>query len=264
MNTPDGNAPDPQPRGGPSTPGAGTPGPETPAGKTPSPRPAKATTPSSTGSVPQTQDPTAAHTAAATEPAGGVPAAAVPKAATREGAWGAVARLLALQLLTVIAVTALITGIYALTGGHDNRAAGSSSPNTASGTPTSSTAGSRTPSATPSATPAEKPPPTSSPSSSPTSTSTTPVRTHSLKVDVLNQSASKGSAGKIAVRVRELHWPVGRVDSFRGTVSATTVYYPPGKAAAARELARGLPGSTRVLPRFSTLSDSRLTVILVR
>jgi cytoskeletal protein RodZ len=183
-----------------------------------------------------------------------------PKAITREGAWGAVARLLALQLLTVIAVTAVITGIYALTGGHHNQAtAGSPTPETtaSTSTPTGST---------PSASPSEQPSTstTSSPAASPTTSSAPPVRAHSLKVDVLNQSAPKGSAGKIAARVRALNWPLGRVDNFSGTVTETTVYYPPGKAAAARELARGLPGSPRVLPAFSTLSGTRLTVIITR
>ena len=79
---------------------------------------------------------------------------------------------------------------------------------------------------------------------------------------MLNQSGSKGSAARIAARVRELGWKVGSVDNFRGTVTQTTVYFPSGDAKAAHELARGLPGNPRVLPRFSTLSDKRLTVIL--
>jgi hypothetical protein len=81
---------------------------------------------------------------------------------------------------------------------------------------------------------------------------------------VLNQSAPKGTAARFAARVRELHWRVGRISNFNGTVSTTTVYYPQGQVKAAQELARGLPGSPRVLPRFSTLSDSRLTVVLTR
>jgi cytoskeletal protein RodZ len=187
-----------------------------------------------------------------------------PAAASREGAWGAVARLLALQLLTVVAVTAVITGIYALTGRHHDQAeAGSSNGGPTTSAPPASSPPSRTSSSTPTSTPSDTPSATSSPSTSPT-TKSPPVVTHSLKVDVLNQSAAKGSAGKIATRVRALHWPVGRVDNFNGTVTQTTVYYPRGKAAAARELARGLPGSPRVLPRFSTLSDSRLTVIITR
>jgi hypothetical protein len=172
-----------------------------------------------------------------------------------------VARLLALQLLTVVAVTAVITGIYVLTGRGDNRAAvGSSSSNspTASVAPTS---------------PVTSPPPTTQPSAEPSASATTtsaspstssqpPVTTHRLKVDVLNQSGGKGAAAKFAARVRGLHWRVGRVDNFNGTVTRTTVYYPSGKSAAARELARRLPGNLRVLPRFSTLSGNRLTIII--
>jgi hypothetical protein len=173
----------------------------------------------------------------------------------REGAWGAVARLLALQLLTVISVTAVITAIYAFTGGHHNRAE--------AGPPISATA-SHSPSPAPPVSPNASPAATSGSATSPTTESAPPARTHSLKVDVLNQSAAKGSAGKMAARVRALHWPVGRVDNFSGNVSETTVYYPQGKSAAARELARGLPGPPRVLPRFSTLSDTRLTVIITR
>jgi hypothetical protein len=58
-------------------------------------------------------------------------------------------------------------------------------------------------------------------------------------------------------------WTVGRVEDFRGNVSTTTVYYPTGEAKAARELAAGLPGTPRVLPRFSTLDDKRLSIIIV-
>lgn len=208
------------------------------------------TTPDGTTPEPETPD----HASAG-------PATAGADAITREGAWGAVARLLGLQLLTVVAVTAVITGIYVLSGrGGDNQAtAGGASSNspTASLSPTSPPPSQPTtePSVDPSASV------TSSPAT-PTTSSQPPVRRHLLKVDVLNQSAGKGAAGKFAGRVRELHWPVGRVDNFNGTVSRTTVYYPQGRAKAAHELARGLPGNPRVLPRFSTLSGSRLTIIL--
>jgi hypothetical protein len=185
----------------------------------------------------------------------GSPATAGPTAIAGEGAWGAVAKLLAVQLLAVVAVTAVITGIYALTGRGDNQAtAGSSSPST----PTASLPPSSPPPAQPSTEPSASA--TSSPAT-PT-TSQPPVRTRHLKVDVLNQSAAKGAAARFADRVRALHWLVGRVDNFNGNVSTTTVYYPQGKAKAAHELAQGLPGPPRVLPRFSTLSGSRLTIII--
>jgi hypothetical protein len=80
---------------------------------------------------------------------------------------------------------------------------------------------------------------------------------------VLNQSAPGGSASTVAARVRSRGWVVGRVDDFHGNISTTTVYYPPGLRSEARDLADDLSGSPRVQPAFSTISDTRLTVILV-
>jgi LytR cell envelope-related transcriptional attenuator len=188
-----------------------------------------------------------------------------------QGAWGAVARLLSLQLLTVVAVTAVITGIYALTGPHRDHQATASS---AAPVTTSSAATTSTPTPSPSAasTPPASTPPTSPPPS-PTASSTVPASptpsqrpegADRLKVDVLNQSGAGGTAAKTASRVRALGWTVGRVSDFRGNVSATTVYYPNGEVKAARDLAAGLPGNLRVLPRFSTLADQRLTIIITR
>jgi hypothetical protein len=209
------------------------------------------TTPDGTTPEPETPD----HTSAG-------PTRAEPRAIAREGAWGAVGRLLAVQLLTVVAVTAVITGIVALAGGGDNQTtAGSAS----SGTPTASLPPSSPPPTQPSTEPSVDPSATATSSpATPTTSSQPPVRTHDLKVDVLNQSAAKGAAGRFAARVRGLHWPLGRVSNFNGTVSTTTIYYPQGHAKAAHELAKGLPGNLRVLPRFSTLSDRRLTLILTR
>jgi LytR cell envelope-related transcriptional attenuator len=186
-----------------------------------------------------------------------------------QGAWGAVARLLSLQLLTVIAVTAVITGIYALTGPHKNHqatAANAAPVTTASTAPTSKPTAS-----TPAASSPPASPPPSSPPASPTATapaspaaSQRPEAASRLKIDVLNQSGPASTAAKTASRVRDLGWTVGRVSDFRGNVSATTVYYPTGEAKAAHELAGALPGNPRVLPRFSTLADKRLTIIITR
>jgi cytoskeletal protein RodZ len=184
-----------------------------------------------------------------------------------QGAWAAVARLLSLQLLTVIAVTAIITGIYALTGPHKGNKV------TAASTPTHAT-GSRSPSSPAATTPAASTPATSTPPASPAATATAPASpttsqpppeaAQRLKVDVLNQSGSGGTAARMATRVRALGWTVGRVGDFSGNVSRSTVYYPLGEAPAAHELASALPGKPRVLPRFSTLAAKRLTLILVR
>lgn len=179
-----------------------------------------------------------------------------------QGAWGAVARLLSLQLLTVIAVTAVITGIYALTGPHRNHqvTAGSSAPATA----TSAAATSKPPASTPPASPRTSPAASSTAPASPSTSQRPPAAASRLKVDVLNQSGPGGTAAKTAARVRSLGWTVGRVSDFRGNVTRTTVYYPNGEAKAARELAGALPGKPRVLPRFSTLADARLTIIITR
>jgi hypothetical protein len=183
-----------------------------------------------------------------------------------QGAWSAVARLLSLQLLTVIAVTAVITGIFALTGPHRNHEA---TANSAAPVTTPSAAATSTPAAStpPASTPPASPPPSPAASvtvpASPTA-SQRPEGANRLKVDVLNQSGRGGTAAKTASRVRALGWTVGSVSDFRGNVSATTVYYPTGEAKAARDLASSLPGKPRVLPRFSTLADNRLTIIITR
>ena len=80
---------------------------------------------------------------------------------------------------------------------------------------------------------------------------------------MLNQSAPGGSASTVAARVRSRGWVVGRVDDFHGNISTTTVYYPPGLHSEARDLADDLSGSPRVQEAFNTISDTRLTVILV-
>jgi hypothetical protein len=172
-----------------------------------------------------------------------------------KGAWGAVARLLGVQLMAVVAVTAIITGIYALTGPHHNGRV------TAGG----STPGNTTPATAPATSPAGAPPASPTPSSAaPATSQPPPAGAQRLKVDVLNQSATGGTAARTADRIRALGWTVGRVADFRGNVSETSVYFPRGEEKAARELAAALPGRQRVLPRFSSIAARRLTVIVTR
>jgi cytoskeletal protein RodZ len=194
------------------------------------------------------------------QPAAGKPAAGDSQVG--QGAWAAVFRLLALQLLTVIAVTAVITGIYALADPHNtnNRATARSA---AGATATSAAATGTPPASAPPTSPPASPPSAAAPAS-PTATQRQPEGAKRLKVDVFNQSGTSGRAAKMAARVRALGWTVGRVSDFRGDVSATTVYYPSGEAKAARELADALPGKPRVLARFSTLADNRLSIVITR
>lgn len=165
-------------------------------------------------------------------------------------------RLFLLQLLAVAAITALLTTFSVLIG------RGSSTDEVVSTVAKNPPAASApadvpTPAVPTSAVPTSAPPETSAPPSP--SQSVDPARP---EVVVLNQSAGEVEAQEAADRLRGAGWAVSRTDTFRGTVRATTVYYPPGEEDAARQVARELPGKTRVLPRFSNLSETRVTVVL--
>jgi hypothetical protein len=175
-----------------------------------------------------------------------------------------VARLLTVQLLAVVGVAAVIAVVFALAGWGtgDNVTAVPGATTSSAGEPAGSgKAPGTTAASTPAATPVTTPPPATSPTAS-TPVASTPSSDRP-KVDVLNQSAADGSASTVAARVRSRGWVVGRVDDFHGNVSTTTVYYPPGLRSEAKDLAADLSGSPRVQAAFSTISDTRLTVILV-
>ena len=174
-----------------------------------------------------------------------------------------VARLLTVQLLAVIGVAAVIAVVFALAGwGTGDSVTAVPGATTSSAT---DSAGSDPAPETSASTPVTTPPATSPPATTPAAS--TPVASTPSsdlpKVDVLNQSAPGGSASTVAARVRSRGWVVGRVDDFHGNISTTTVYYPPGLHSEARDLANDLSGSPRVQEAFSTISDTRLTVILV-
>ena len=174
-----------------------------------------------------------------------------------------VARLLTVQLLAVIGVAAVIAVVFALAGwGTGDSVTAVPGATTSSAT---DSAGSDPAPETSASTPVTTPPATSPPATTPaagTPVASTPS-SDLPKVDVLNQSAPGGSASTVAARVRSRGWVVGRVDDFHGNISTTTVYYPPGLHSEARDLADDLSGSPRVQEAFSTISDTRLTVILV-
>ena len=177
-----------------------------------------------------------------------------------------VARLLTVQLLAVIGVAALIAVVFALAGwgtgdsvtavpgettsSAPDPAGSDKASGTAAASPPVTTEPATTPVSTPASTPATAPPASSTASDHP-------------QGDGLKQTAPGGSASKVADEVRSHGWVVGRVADFHGNVSTTTVYYPPGLHQEARDLAHDLSGSPRVQAAFDTISDTRLTVILV-
>jgi hypothetical protein len=165
------------------------------------------------------------------------------------------------SVLAVVAVAALITSLAVWRAGEADQpqaAASTRSPSHPSREAISGAASTSTPSH--SATPASD-----SSTSAPASTSPAPRESagdFNVEVVVLNQTSRAGLASVVADRLRAKGWTVGVVGNFHGVVPATTVYYPPGQEDAARVAADDLPVAPRVMPRFSNLSSSRLTVVV--
>lgn len=179
------------------------------------------------------------------------------------------------SLLAVAGVAALITALAVWQGQDPTQptaAFANSSPSvtreavSAAGSPSSSaratstsTTRASTKAAKASATRAS---PKTSPKTSTTTLSAAPDPTVGAEVVVLNQSGRAGLAGSVATNLRDAGWAVPAVGNFRGVVPATTVYYPPGKEAAALAVAADLAAPPRTRPRFGNLSTQRLTVVV--
>lgn len=184
----------------------------------------------------------------------------------RPGTGGPLARLFLGQLLAVLAITAVLTAAFVVVQGDDGTTS-TALDQSQSGTPSppvSSAPAATTPpaSTTP---PATTPPASTPPPASTTAPATTPPASPDPgrpEVVVFNQSAPSGSGEAAAQQLTAAGWIVFKVDDFRGSVSETTVYYPPGLEKAARRAARVLPGDVRIREKFSNLSDTRLTLIL--
>jgi len=165
------------------------------------------------------------------------------------------------SLLAVLAVAALITSLAVWRAGEGDQpqaAASTRSPSHPSREAISGAASSGTPShsATPKAHPS---------TTAPASTTSAPRESagdFDVEVVVLNQTSRGGLAGVVADRLRAKGWNVTVVGNFHGVVPATTVYYPPGQQDAARVAADDLPVAPRIMPRFSNLSTTRLTVVV--
>src|SRR3954454_5771168 len=202
-----------------------------------------------------------------TDPRDDVPEQGRPASDADEPAAGPLARLFGLQLVAVLAITIVLTAAFALvnrgddttTTAVDQPAPSATAPGSTAAAPTSPAASSPA-AVTPPASSTPAAPPTSAP---PTSAPPRPSPTDNRpEVVVFNQSGPGGSGQDAANRLREQGWSIFKVDSFNGTVSTTTVYYPDGMAKQARAAAKALPGDVRPKIKFSNLSDTRLTVIL--
>lgn len=158
------------------------------------------------------------------------------------------------SLLAVLSVAALVTAVYVWRGQETppERAAAAVSRSSTSSSPSGSA------SSSPSST-APSPSTTTKRGADPTSSAPAVRESH---VVVLNQSGRAGLAGRVGDMLRGKGWTVDAVGNFRGVVPSTTVYYPPGMAAAAAAVAKELPSTPRIKPRFANLSTSRLTVVV--
>lgn len=83
-----------------------------------------------------------------------------------------------------------------------------------------------------------------------------------FQVAVLNQDGRTGLAATVAQRIEDQGWSVSGTGNFTGTVSATTVYFPPGGEEAAQALAADLPVPGRTRPTFGNLQQDKLTIVI--
>jgi hypothetical protein len=164
-----------------------------------------------------------------------------------------------LGALAAVAGVVLVIVAFLIFRGGDEGGTPTVLPPTQTASPTPSGQPSPTPSATPS------PRPSATATTRPSATQApAPVQAPVLPVTVLNNSRVKGLAATWARRLNAGGWPTHVVGNYSGGVIAeTTVYYAPGQLASAKRLAQQF-GFDRVLPRFSGLPGSGLTLVLTR
>lgn len=107
-----------------------------------------------------------------------------------------------------------------------------------------------------SAEPTEKPEPTK-----PTKVPEPAVERGRVYVEVYNNSAVTGLAGRVAQKAGDVGWQVVGADNWYGTIPTSTVYYPKKLERAAKLLALDL-GIERTAPAVEPMRMDRLTLIL--
>ncbi|MDP9822105.1 LytR C-terminal domain-containing protein [Nocardioides massiliensis] len=104
--------------------------------------------------------------------------------------------------------------------------------------------------------------PTPTPTAEATPTKRRPrVQRGQVYVEVYNNSGISGLAARTSATVKGAGWQVVGEDNWYGTITESTVYFPPRLRAAGRLLARDL-GINRVRPAVDPMKLDRLTVIL--
>ncbi|GAA0596876.1 hypothetical protein HPO96_35425 [Kribbella sandramycini] len=189
------------------------------------------------------------------------------------------------SLVAVVAVVAIVGGLLVLFGTRGNDSSADEpkkSTSTPKPTDAKSTVGASVPQK-PTQKPTEAPKTTEPPKTTPVPTSEPPRTTEPPKtteppqppasgpttippaqrpgIEVYNNTPRKGLADSVAGRARQAGWTVSGVDNWRGKVVGSTVYYPPGMAAAAAQLAKDL-GISRTKDALDNMKKDRLTVIL--
>jgi hypothetical protein len=96
------------------------------------------------------------------------------------------------------------------------------------------------------------------------SATATPAAVTKLPVTVLNNSRRTGLAHEAAAQLSRGGWPIRQIGNFTGRIAVSTAYYAPGQQRAAYALAHQFQAIRRVLPRFSGLPGSGLTLVVTR
>jgi hypothetical protein len=158
--------------------------------------------------------------------------------------------------LAILCVGVLVVVLLVL-GGHPGN--GSSPATVGSGSSTTQTGFS--PPVAP-ATAGQAPSPSPRPSPTPSRAAPAAARPAVL---VLNNSRIYHLARRVAGELEAAGWPVAGVGNLTGRLPATTLFYGPGSAAAARALAARFPEITVIAPRPGWLpGDAALTLVVTR
>jgi hypothetical protein len=158
----------------------------------------------------------------------------------------------------LLAVAAVLLGIGTFLVLGDDEPKGTPTVALPTTRPSATTAPTKAPSPTP------KPTPKATPSATTPATTAPVVAAPKRPVLVLNNSRIQKLAERSARTFRAGGWTVTDTGNYRGgIISQTTVYFAPGQQGSAERFAKQF-GIPRVLPRFSGLPGSGLTVVLTR